>query len=211
MLPIVGSAYARSQEYSSDLHGIKCCKKPKDAVFAMAVLALGAEQWNKLNIKAYASQSEDTGSFWMSFHELTATYPWLSKRMQHLLGKSANVEPSFSKRSALAWLLALFVPRIGSGGGSLVSLMIVVAIAGILSSIALPAYHSYQQRAEMASAQTTMSEPSEQYAAINEPDMQQQPSPNRVVKKTAPSVENTIDVTAQVEILNAQKAMIIAS
>ena len=51
-LPIIGAAYARAREYSSDLHGLKCCKQPKDAVFAMAVLALGAEQWNKLNVRA---------------------------------------------------------------------------------------------------------------------------------------------------------------
>ena len=103
ILPIVGSAYSRAQEYSSDLHGLKCCKKPKDAVFAMAVLAMGADQWNKLNIRAYADQSEETGSFWMSFHELTADYPWLSKRMQYLLNKASDQETEFPRRSPFAW------------------------------------------------------------------------------------------------------------
>ena len=151
-LPLVGSAYSRAQEYSSDLHGLKCCKKPKDAIFAMAVLATGADQWNKLNIHAYAEQSEETGSFWMSFHELTADYPWLSKRMQHLLNKANNQESSFPRRSFFAWFLALFVPRVGTGAssGSLVSLMIVISIIGILAAIALPAYQKYTKKVQIA-------------------------------------------------------------
>jgi Zn-dependent protease with chaperone function len=164
ILPIVGSAYSRAQEYSSDLHGLKCCKQPKDAVFAMAVLAMGADQWNKLNIRAYADQSDETGGFWMAFHELTADYPWLSKRMKHLLNNASNKEVDFPKRNIFAWMLALFVPRIGVGSsaGSLVSVMIVVAIIGILAAIALPAYQQYTKRAEMANA--TMEAPASTYS-----------------------------------------------
>lgn len=150
ILPIVGPAYSRAQEYSSDLHGLKCCKQPKDAVFAMAVLAMGAEQWSKLNIRAYADQSDETGSFWMAFHELTADYPWLSKRMKHLLNSANNKDADFPKRNVFAWVLAFFVPRIGMGSsaGRLVSVMII----GILAAIALPAYQQYTKRAEMANA-----------------------------------------------------------
>ena len=152
ILPIIGSAYSRACEYSSDLHGLKCCKKPKDAVFAMAVLAMGADQWNKLNIRAYAGQSQETGGFWMSFHELTADYPWLSKRMQQLLSKAQDQETDFPRRNPFAWFLALFVPRlrIGSSAGGLVSVMIIIAIIGILASIALPAYQDYMKKATLA-------------------------------------------------------------
>ncbi len=163
-LPIIGSAYSRAQEYSSDLHGLKCCKQPKDAVFAMAVLAMGAEQWNKLNIRAYADQSDETGSFWMAFHELTADYPWLSKRMKHLLNNASNQEADFPKRNIFAWILALFVPRVGVGSsvGGLVSVMIVVAIIGILAAIAVPQYQKYSKRAKIANA--TMEAPTSAYS-----------------------------------------------
>ncbi|HIO93599.1 MAG TPA: peptidase M48 [Leucothrix mucor] len=173
ILPIVGSAYSRAQEYSSDLHGLKCCKKPKDAVFAMAVLAMGADQWNKLNIRAYADQSEETGSFWMSFHELTADYPWLSKRMQYLLNKASDQETEFPRRSPFAWFLALFVPRIGMGSsaGSLVSVMIIISIVGILAAIALPAYQDFKKRAKLVDSSMESSAPMSSYNIENERNM----------------------------------------
>jgi len=64
-LPLVGAAYSRAREYTCDLHGLYCCKQPKDAAYAMAVLATGTEFWDKLNINEYMDQSKDTGSFWM--------------------------------------------------------------------------------------------------------------------------------------------------
>ena len=211
-LPILGPAYERSQEYSSDLHGLKCCKQPKDAVYAMGVLAMGPEQWNKLNVRAYAAQSDQTGGFWMSFHELTASYPWLSKRMQHLLDKSANVKSSFPRRSPFAWFLALFVPRVGFGGGSLVSVMVVVAIIGILASIALPAYQDYIKRAELASAPMTMDESANSYASSD--DSREAPSARQAAQNMSGETPNAPELrdgmTAE-SLAKASKAMGIAS
>jgi len=207
-LPIIGPAYERSQEYSSDLHGLKCCKQPKDAIYAMGVLAMGPEQWNKLNVRAYAAQSDQTGGFWMSFHELTASYPWLSKRMQHLLDKSADVKSSFPKRSPFAWFLALFVPRVGFGGGGLVSVMVVVAIIGILASIALPAYQGYIKRAEAASASVTMDESANSYASSD--DSREAPSARQVAQNMSGKAPNADDMTAE-SLAKASNAMVIAS
>jgi Zn-dependent protease with chaperone function/competence protein ComGC len=150
ILPIIGSAHARAQEYTCDLHGYKCCESsPKDALNAIAVLAAGENKWRTINIEQYISQSSWTGGFWMSLHELTGDYPWLIKRMAqiHALGNQAAAK--IPRRHFFAWVLALFIPRVGiRGGGSLMSMMIVIAIIGILAAIALPAYQDYAMRAK---------------------------------------------------------------
>ena len=158
ILPLLGAAYSRAREYTCDLHGNHCCDQPKDALFAMGVLATGPEYWSKLNIREFISQSDEAGGFWMSFHELTGDYPWLCKRMNNLYQKSHGASTKMPARNIFAWLLALFVPRTGLGGGGLVSLMIVVAVVGILAAVALPAYQDYTVRAKLAPAYSLGSE-----------------------------------------------------
>jgi Zn-dependent protease with chaperone function len=157
ILPLVGAAHARAQEYTCDLHGYKCCEaSPKDALNAIAVLAAGEKKWRTINTEQYIAQSSWTGGFWMSLHELTADYPWLSKRMAHIHAFSRKAVAQIPGRHFFAWVLALFVPRLGvRGGGGLVSLMILIAIIGILAAIALPAYQDYTIRAKNSSAFNT--------------------------------------------------------
>jgi Zn-dependent protease with chaperone function len=77
-LPLLGAAYSRAKESSCDRHGLACCASPASAAHALAALSSGAKRWAKLDAAAYVRQSNDTGGFWMSFHELVASYPWLS-------------------------------------------------------------------------------------------------------------------------------------
>jgi Zn-dependent protease with chaperone function len=109
ILPLLGAAYSRAREYTCDLHGARCCESPLSAQQALAALAVGSRLWKDVNLKTYLTQVNETKGFWMSFHELLASYPWLTKRV-------ARVSPEFPqdrmpRRNPFAWLLCLFIPR----------------------------------------------------------------------------------------------------
>lgn len=142
LLPVLGSAYRRAQEYTCDQFGAACCARLDSAGNAMAVLAAGTQRWKSLNTRAFISQCNDTGGFWMSLNELTSEYPWLCKRMARIHDPMARMPG----RHPLAWLLALFLPGTGAGG-LMFSMIIWLATIGILVSIAIPAYQGYLARA----------------------------------------------------------------
>ncbi|MGD8408371.1 MAG: M48 family metallopeptidase [Thiohalophilus sp.] len=153
ILPLLGAAYSRAREYTCDLHGLACASNKEDAMYAMAVLAAGEKRWQNINFSSYLEQVAMTSGFWMSFHELIADYPWLSKRMARIAGSENSQAVKLPGRHKLAWLFALFVPRTGArAGGGIVSVLIVVAIIGILAAIAIPAYQEYISRTQVNTA-----------------------------------------------------------
>ena len=146
-LPLLGAAYSRARESTCDRHGLACSGSSAGAARSLAALSAGAERWQQLDVAAYVRQADHSSGFWMSFHELTAGYPWLTKRAARVLDTGAPMPP----RSGLAYFLAAFVPyagRLGAGFGVLV----LVYIVGMLAAVALPAYQDYTVRARIGGA-----------------------------------------------------------
>ena len=151
LLPLLGAGYSRAREYTCDRYGLACCENPQDATTGLAALAAGGRRWRVISKENYADQTKESSGFWMSFHELVSDYPWLTKRMAALNALAAKQKAAMPSRSTLAFFFALFVPRLGVGGGA-ASVLIFVAIIGILAAIAIPAYQDYIVRANMAGA-----------------------------------------------------------
>lgn len=153
ILPLIGAAYSRAREYTCDRHGLAAYEQPVNAEFGMAALAAGGKRWRTMNNSAFIEQSRETEGFWMSFHELVGDYPWLVKRMAAVRALAAGQEPRQPRRHLLATLLALFVPRLGgAAAGSMGGLIALVAMAGILAAVAIPAYQEYTHKAVAMSA-----------------------------------------------------------
>lgn len=149
VLPLLGAAYSRAREYSSDLHGLACCEHVEDATCGLAALAAGHRRWSSINLDSYVAQARESGGFWMSFHELTGDYPYLVKRLKNI--QAAPKPATFPSRSFFAWVLAFFVPRLGSAAGGAAPLM-VVAIIGVLAAVGFPAYQDFTARTKTITA-----------------------------------------------------------
>lgn len=143
-LPLLGAAYSRARESTCDRHGLACSSSPENAARALAALSAGSERWQDLDIAAYRRQVKHSTGFWMSFHELVAAYPWLTKRAARVL----DTEAQLPSRNAFAYLPALFVPYGGRMGAGF-SVIIMVYVVAVLAAIAVPQFMEYQTRGYM--------------------------------------------------------------
>lgn len=144
-LPLLGAAYSRAREITCDRHGLACCKSPEGAVRALAALAAGVERWKDLDVVSYVKQSSHSSGFWMSFHELTAGYPWLTKRAARVM----DTEAAMPNRNIFSYFFAACVPfagRLGAGFGFLILVYVFIG----LGAVALPAYENYITRGTLS-------------------------------------------------------------
>ena len=150
LLPVLGAAYRRAEEYTCDRYGVACCESDADVRGALAAIAAGNSRWKSINVDAYLGQVATTNGFWMSFNELTGDYPWLTKRLATALAAKNGKDIRHPRRHIFAWILSVFVPRFGANGAT--SMLMTVALVGVLAAVAVPAYHEYVHRANVAFA-----------------------------------------------------------
>lgn len=127
LLPLLIPAYHRACESTCDQYGAFCCESPEDAARALSVLVAGNRRWKSMSTSGFTSQASETGGFWMSFHEITATYPWLSKRIARVQGEQSV--QNIPKHSWAAWILGLFCP--GFLRGAYLPLILIYAVIAI--------------------------------------------------------------------------------
>jgi len=156
----LGAAYARACEYTCDLHGLRCCNSLRSATNAVAVLAAGVEQWKRMNVDQYIRQTQESSGFWMSFHEINSSYPWLTKRMARVQATAQGKVYTAPSRSVFAYLFSLFMPRMGTAGGGII---ILAAIIGVAAAVAIPAYKEYQEK---MGAEVSYEAPTDQTPAL---------------------------------------------
>jgi Zn-dependent protease with chaperone function/type II secretory pathway pseudopilin PulG len=149
-LPLLGPGYSRACETTCDNYGAACCDNTDDAVRGLSALAAGGRRWQDLNLGEYLQQARETSSFWMSFHELVADYPWLVKRVARVVARGGGAA-EVPGRNPFAYVFALFVPRSMAGAG-IASMLIMVAIIGIIAAIAIPSLLRARVAANEASA-----------------------------------------------------------
>jgi Zn-dependent protease with chaperone function/type II secretory pathway pseudopilin PulG len=147
IFPLLGAASARARESTCDLHGQACCASQEGAARALLALSAGSAGWRNVSLEAMKQQLASASGFWMSFHELTASYPWNAKRIMRVL----QDRPEIPVRNPFAYLLASFVPYAGRMGSGL-GLLIYVYVIALLAAVAIPAYHDYTVRAHIVQA-----------------------------------------------------------
>jgi Zn-dependent protease with chaperone function len=79
-VPFLGSAYARSREYTCDRYGAAVCEDKQSALRGLAILAAGGRYGRTLDLRALARQREDFDRGWMTIGHWLAAHPPLAHR-----------------------------------------------------------------------------------------------------------------------------------
>lgn len=147
VIPLLGAAYSRAKERSCDRIGLEACGDLNAAVRGMTILAAGAKYGARVDPAEFVKQQQDLTGFWTSLMELAYTHPFLAKRVAALMNAKNPGSAPVVGRNPLAYLFAPFAGASAAGGSSI---LIVVAVIGMLAAIAIPRFAQMKQRAAMA-------------------------------------------------------------
>jgi Zn-dependent protease with chaperone function len=148
LVPLLGAAYSRAREYTSDRCGMVVAGDLEQAARGLAVLAVGGRHAAHVDLSAFEEQRLESGSFWMSVLELVSSHPYLCKRAAALreFTQPGTVRPV--GRNALAYPLApLFGMAAAPASGASASLMIVAAVA-VVAAIAIQGVRRFEEQAK---------------------------------------------------------------
>lgn len=148
--PLVGPAYRRAWETSCDRHGAFAAQDVDGAVRAMLMLGGGAGNVGRLSAAAYVEQHQEERGFFVSLHELTSTYPTLSRRVVDLLALGGERPAAKPKRDALAYFVAMMMPGGNLAGGGAAGLMMMMVVIGLMAAMAIPAFAKVRENAQGA-------------------------------------------------------------
>jgi Zn-dependent protease with chaperone function len=136
LLPLIGNAYRRACEKTSDRYGAYAAGDGEGAVRAMLLLAAGPGNHRIVSPAAFADQHQSERGFFVSLHELFSMYPTLSQRVAYLRALTTGVPEARVPRHPLAYFLALF--SAGGPQGFLVNLIVIYFIFALAVAL-LPA------------------------------------------------------------------------
>ena len=140
-MPLIGPAYRRSWESSCDRYGAHAAQDAEASIRAMLVLTGGPGYARRLSADAFAAQHSEERGFFVSLHELTSTYPTLSRRVTDLRALRDGRPAPAPRRNPLAYLLALGMPggnigRSAPGAG----ILVMIVVVGMMAAMAIPAF-----------------------------------------------------------------------
>lgn len=153
LVPWLWPAYSKAREYSCDRCGYEVAGELASAITGLTILAAGGKYGRLVNTDAFVSQAQETIGFWTSVYELNASHPYLSKRIAALINyKNPGVVPAASRNIFAYPLAPLFAFGSSSGSG----LLVMIAIIGILSAIAIPQFTAFKARSSCVAAKSDL-------------------------------------------------------
>jgi hypothetical protein len=154
LMPLLGDAYRRACETSCDRYGAFASQDFDGAIRAMMVLSGGKVAGKAMSSDLFASQHHEERGFFVSWHELTSSYPTLSQRAAALVDMKTGRYRSQPGRHPLAYLFALF--SFGGGTGGAGTLLVMIAIIAILAGMMLPALAKAREAARRAKCSSSL-------------------------------------------------------